>query len=1041
MFQYQKISLNDFTGGITDKYIDGPPNTYQTCVNMDITKFGTLETRRGFKWYLEPHGGIITLFPYAESAGWPTLGILKRPSATDAIIIAQYEDFYILNDEIEVTFDSKNITNGTCSGGDSSGNETNKAACDLTTGTWAYGQVITFDSAHGLVDGNVVYIKEVTDNDVTIAKDTNYYFKNIGATDGTSVTGSLHTSRDNLDNTDIVDFSKSTSSKTFTLVRRAEAALIRPEDGAAGKTLLKDDTMKSNQSICFTEWQGQLLAAGEGNTGTDISRPAGIFKGASARIFRTKTDAAHATDIITIPAHQFDGGEKVIYREMSTSNQISSDDTEYYVKKENGSSIKLFTDDDLTTGQLVWSEQTADGIAAVIPIEDSTVWQGHTLGLPKPCLTNDGSFTSANFAWTTAGSTAGSHLYKCVFKYVYKANDIEYTVYGPPSDSVIADKSHGTLTIPYLRLPLAADKLHVGAEWNLYRVMIEIYRTIDNGSTYYYVKEIPNSVASDSVASISAGIDIVTDANLINNKPLYTTGGMVELWPAPKAKYIISARDITYYCNTVEEYLDTDADGKSFVQKARPNRVYQSVPGIAGSIGDNFYVDVDEDIIGVGEINGLPLIFTSTFIYRLEGTIDSTGAGNFRTRVIDRTIGCLSHASIVSTPRGVFFAGSDGFYQTDGYKINKLTHLLEDSFASITETAAARELINGAYERKEEKIYWGVAKKGSTVPDEVWVLNLRSNGFVKMDALNFEATSMIARDGDLYRGDILGFVYRHSKDYKHDYIRSYNDPSVGGVTGALKKVHDWDKRYIDFKYISGATSFGAPSVRKWVSEATFSIETDGNMGIKPVSINDANSIESDMKEITRENTWSWNDSDFAWGDSSANPSVSNFRWGTPDAITKPRRFPRRESRCRQKQIGLVPVKYKKYLSGTWGTCTLAYSASGDSLGVYTCTLSGGWPENLDGGFIYFPTAFNSLTNKYDYSASSSTYSAFKIIDKPSSTTITFRGIIGDFTGENMVWHIENHALEQRIEIKEIALKFGVIENVEGRFQTEDEVSG
>ena len=41
----------------------------------------------------------------------------------------------------------------------------------------------------------------------------------------------------------------------------------------------------------------------------------------------------------------------------------------------------------------------------------------------------------------------------------------------------------------------------------------------------------------------------------------------------------------------------------------------------------------------------------------------------------------------------------------------------------------------------------------------------------------------------------------------------------------------------------------------------------------------------------------------------------------------------------------------------------------------------------------------------------------------------------------MVWHIKNHALEQRIEIKEIALKFGVIENVEGRFQTEDEVSG
>jgi len=527
----------------------------------------------------------------------------------------------------------------------------------------------------------------------------------------------------------------------------------------------------------------------------------------------------------------------------------------------------------------------------------------------------------------------------------------------------------------------------------------------------------------------------------------------------------------------VEEYLDSEGSVKALRQKARPNRVYQSVPGITGSIGNNFYVDVDDDIVGAGQINGLPIVFTSSFIYRLEGTIDATGAGTFRTRVIDENVGCVSHASVVSTPQGIYFAGQDGFYRTDGYKLQSLTEDLDNSYSDITETVIQKELVTGAYDPKDQRVYWGVAKKGSTLPDEVWVLHLSSHGFTKMDALNFEATSMVVRDGVLFRGDTLGFVYRHSKDYKHDYVRSYSDPSVGYAIGTLQAVHDWDKRYIDFKYISSATSFGAPSVRKWVSEATFSLETEGNMGIKPVSINDANNIESDMKEITRENTWSWNDPDFAWGDatleagvckingkqrtlgddglihtkatcetasglwSAGNTSVSNFRWGTPDSITKPRRFPRRESRCRQKQVGLVPVKYKKYLSGTWGTCTLTYSASGDSLGVYTATLSGGWPENLDGGFIYIPTSFDSGTKKYNYNSSSSTYSEFKILDKPSSTTITFRGIIGEYLGENMVWHIENHALEQRIEIKEIALKFGVIENVEGRFQSEEEVSG
>ena len=149
MFQYQKVSITNFTGGITDKYIDGPPNTYQICVNMDITKFGTLETRRGFKWYLEYNVG-----GYADTARWTFLGTLNRPSADDAIIISQHDDFYVMNDEVEITFDTKTIDSNT----------------------------ITFSSVHGLTANDEVYINDVTDitigadTGVGISKDIKYYF-------------------------------------------------------------------------------------------------------------------------------------------------------------------------------------------------------------------------------------------------------------------------------------------------------------------------------------------------------------------------------------------------------------------------------------------------------------------------------------------------------------------------------------------------------------------------------------------------------------------------------------------------------------------------------------------------------------------------------------------------------------------------------------------------------------------------------------------------------------------------------------------------
>ena len=1388
MFQYSKLKLNDFTGGITDKYIDGPPNTYQKCVNMDITKFGSLETRVGFKWYLEANTNS-----YATSEAWAYLGVLRRPFAPDDIIINQGLDFYALNDEVELTFNTKTIASN----------------------------VITFDTDHELATDDEVYIKDVTDSNIGISQDTKYYFIKTSATQGSlslTAAGSAITLN--------VDISAKTNiyDQAVTLVKKATASLVTtPQSGK----VLKSSTIDSNQPVCFTEWQDHLLTASKGAS-DNISRPARIYYGSRGFVTianeysdtnatealddastnrytegftgvdESKLDGAglgevelrlkcaakdvtsgsfswggiersgDTTDSIYIGKnHGLSEGDLLTFKKGSIDNQIEEykdgmsdtiseinevqvtfdsatiDDNEitfdedhglydndevtlnttnssvgiekditYYFEKTadntgklhksspiddtelisatfNTSNIDssyiwaypahycsritfdsdhgfshyatvyanvtdptvgisedvaytfvylttstgfLFTDSLFSSTALTASgnqtvtmstnstlvELTANAVFETVQVNSSSFhikmstgldidgnyagpdiktfkmfpaprWNAETLGLPKPGITttgvvevpldvyepffnvtatatNDhientlnlwfGAITAAGYFWHQGSQDVFSaelnlkealtestyvYRYKTVYKYIYKVGDVEYTTYGPTSEPVsmgvkyrfgegyhnvgrgesfcvvdgkidrsFADKatceaqdsitqnpyggetsSPGSSTGTWVNR--AADNVtelmafqtaidvkgynistegpYTDANWDLNRVMIELYRTTANGSLYYYIGETHNTDTEEY--GLDKIYDTVTDEDLVYRKELYTNDDTVDFWPAPKCKYVISTRDVAYYCNVIEDYFETNddpdtvtpslANGSIFPvskgtirEKVRPNRVYQSVPGIVGSIGETFYIDLDDEITGAGEIAGLPVIFTGSYIYRLEGMLDNTGDGTFRSRVVDEHVGCLAHASIVKTPMGLYFAGNNGFYVTDGYKIKPLTADLEQSYSDLISSDTAKTVVNGTYDERNQKIYWGVAKRGSTVADLVWVLDLASHGFTMMDAPRFEATSMVTRNGELYRGDQTGVVYRHSNDFKHDYPRTLSE-ATASTLAAIVDVHNWDKRHIDFEYISSATHFGDPARRKWVNEATFSLEAPGNIGVVPTSLNDANNITTDLKEITRESTWTWRDPDFSW-------KSENFKWAMPDVVTAPRRFPRKESRCRRKQIGLKPFRHKMYTSGTaedpaWGLATVTFDISTGTLGLFTANLSEEdtvhtettykegdyragdsfiWPKNLDGAYIHFPTTFSLTSKRYVYDDESTTYTAFRIIDRLDNNNITFRGALAGIK-EDMIWYISAFSLSQKVEIKEISIKYGALDNVENRFQSESEV--
>ena len=96
MFNYSEVKLRDFSGGITDRYIDGPANTSKTITNLDITKFRTLEIRDGFKWYLEAKK---TSYALSNSTGY--MGTVRLLDSSN-IIISQGVNFFLLNKEVRI---------------------------------------------------------------------------------------------------------------------------------------------------------------------------------------------------------------------------------------------------------------------------------------------------------------------------------------------------------------------------------------------------------------------------------------------------------------------------------------------------------------------------------------------------------------------------------------------------------------------------------------------------------------------------------------------------------------------------------------------------------------------------------------------------------------------------------------------------------------------------------------------------------------------------------------------------------------------------
>lgn len=638
--------------------------------------------------------------------------------------------------------------------------------------------------------------------------------------------------------------------------------------------------------------------------------------------------------------------------------------------------------------------------------DDTNTWRTVELGLDN----FDGS-TIVNAPTLVEEDTelnAQRYLYRLIYEYEYKVGDTTFlnvsSFHQFAQDIPAMNKRIGQGTV--VNISGFPDLNNPRIDYD--NVKIGIYRTDDSinggGTTFGKVGEVEATAALRAISGNTVFIDNTPDTEILNGfvPLLYTQDGSVEHFKVPKCKHMFIVNNTAYYLNVIEELESGDV--------IRPYRFVQSIPNAPSATDPTFFEDVDDVIIGGSHINNFPLIFTKSYIYRIEGVISASGDGSIRKRVISDTIGCVSHRGIVRTGQGVYFAGLHGFYVTDGYQYRLLTEENDDSYAEIV---GSGEKIVGTYDEKNELIIWACGESGSSENNVAWVLNLKSGRFTKLRGLSIVFNTILYRNDVIFRGDEAGYIYEHNDEETSDVRRDLTEP-----------VDNWESQRIPFLFESVAVDFGNPHVRKWGQEFTLSLKSDVPAAVTLTCNDEDGEKVKTMKEMVFQGSWVWRDDNFFWRD-------PQFVWRLAETQVKQRRFPRSSARFRRRQIRIEPAVTTLYKSDDIATCTLAEDPS-DSSRTLATIEDGKWPKNILEDNIFFEVNTMDPATDDDYQI------AYLIVERLSDTEIIIAGQLGiTYAGTGRKWLIRGYRRSQRMEIKAMSFKAAPLDNVGGEYKTSE----
>ncbi len=275
----------------------------------------------------------------------------------------------------------------------------------------------------------------------------------------------------------------------------------------------------------------------------------------------------------------------------------------------------------------------------------------------------------SSVAATSGGSlTDGAYQHKIVYSFMdYKGNvhfsapsvGLSTTVSGSGGNGKI------TLTIPTLRLTSK------GA------VTIEVYRAQVNLSTILYKV---GTVANDTTTDTVSFQDTFSDASILSNAILYTTGGILENIVSPGSRVLATYQDRLFV---------VPLENQSVLNFSK-----HLSPGLPLEFNDTLTKSFDQikTITGAMEMDDKLLIFERNRVFTLsgEGPLNTGEQDTFSAiGLLTSDTGCSGSSSLVLSPLGIMFSSPKGIYL--------ISRGLEPSYIGASvEDYTLKEVITGA---------------------------------------------------------------------------------------------------------------------------------------------------------------------------------------------------------------------------------------------------------------------------------------------------------------------------------------------------------
>lgn len=240
----------------------------------------------------------------------------------------------------------------------------------------------------------------------------------------------------------------------------------------------------------------------------------------------------------------------------------------------------------------------------------------------------------------TGALSAGQYQYQVVYAWNDKYGQTQYSTPSPALTITTSVDDSVVFNLPTLRLTSKSN------------VIIQVYRTQVNGTVFQQVTSNLAPLQNDPTVNSVSFTDSLSDIEITNNAPIYTTGGFLPNSAPP------SCSMISLYNNRVIIGGLEDPNLLWYSKNKVDNSNANTIP-VEFTAFNTFSVNqLGGPITALGLMDDKLIIFKENAIFFLngDGTNDQGGGNPFPDpQLISQSIGCTNQGSIILTTSGIMF--------------------------------------------------------------------------------------------------------------------------------------------------------------------------------------------------------------------------------------------------------------------------------------------------------------------------------------------------------------------------------------------------